>query len=149
MLDRACVLIKNHNQSVALFHSQGNRLLQALYIWCIGHFKLINHNLDIVILVAIHFHALYNVEHLTIYTDMQIAFAAHTLEQFAVMTFTTANEWCQDVDFMTGIVVRNHIQHTLFSVAYHLLACSKAIGSTGSGKEQTQIVVNLGGSTNC
>ena len=148
MLDRARVLIKNHNQSVALFHGEGDCLLQALHIGRFGYFELVNHYLDIVILVAIHFHALYNVEHLTIYADMQIAFAAHTLEQFAVMTFTTTNEWCQDVDFMTGIVVRNHIQHTFLGVAYHLLACSKAIGATGSGKEQTQIVVNLGSGAN-
>ena len=45
---------------------------------------------------------------------------------------------------MSGIIVGNHIEHSLFGITHHLLASSKAISASGSGKEQSHIVVDFG-----
>ena len=45
---------------------------------------------------------------------------------------------------MSGIIVGNHIEHTLFGITHHLLAGGKTVSTAGAGKEQSHVVVNLG-----
>ena len=95
------------------------------------------------VLVAINLHATGDFHHLPVDTDVQITLTAHSLEEFTVMTLTTANEWSQDKDTMTCIVVEDHINHLLFCILHHLLTSSIAVSTSGTGKEQTQVVVDL------
>ena len=94
VLDLPRVLIKNHDQSIALLHGDGDRFLEAFFVGRLGHFHAVYNHFDVVIFVTVNLHALNNLQHLSVYSDMQIAFAAHALEELAVVTLTTANHGC-------------------------------------------------------
>ena len=63
-----------------------NTIFKALVILGL-HGQLVNHDLYVMVLVAICFHAAHNLFHLTIHTHIKISFLAHALKQFAIMTF--------------------------------------------------------------
>ena len=71
-------LVENHDESLALLHSQGHRLLQAVNFT--AHRHLVNDHFDVVVLVAVHLHASGNLLQLSINADVQVALAAHVLE---------------------------------------------------------------------
>ena len=145
MLDLASVLIENHNQSVALLHGDRDGFFKTLLIGSLGHLHAVDNNLDVVVLITVNLHALHYLQHLSVNSNMHVTLTAHAFEELAVMTFTTAYYRSKNVNLMSGVVVCNHVEHTLFGITYHLLAGSKAIGATGTGKEQSHVVVNLGG----
>ena len=95
------------------------------------------------VLVAVHLHASDNLLHLAVYPYVQVALAAHGLEELTIVTLTTADERGQDKDLPTGIVVDDHVKHFLLRIFHHLLTSGIAIGLTGPGEEQTQVVVYL------
>ena len=97
------------------------------------------------VFVTIDFHTLHDFVHLTIDTDIEVALATHGLEEFAIMTLTSMNQWCQEDNLLALVVVKNHLDNTLFGVLYHLFARSVTVCSAGTGKEQAHVVVNLGG----
>ena len=97
------------------------------------------------VLITVNLHALNYLQHLSVNSYMHVSLAAHALEELAIMSFSTTYYRSQNVNLMSGVVVGNHVENTLFGIAHHLLAGSKAIGTSGTGKEQSQVVVNLGG----
>ncbi len=46
---------------------------------------------------------------------------------------------------MSGIVVEDHLQDALLGVLHHLLTGGVAVGTASTGKEQTEVVVDLCG----
>ena len=97
------------------------------------------------VLIAVHFHASGNLHHLPVDADVQIALAAHGLEELAVVALAAPHQRGEDEDFPPGIVVEDHVDHALLGVFHHLLAGGVAVGTAGTGKEQAQVVVDLGG----
>ena len=97
------------------------------------------------VLVAVHLHALDDFLQLSINADVQVAFAAHAFKEFAVMSFTAAYDGSQNHDFPSGIVVPYHVEHAFFRIFHHRFASHVAVGLAGTGIEQSQKVVNLGG----
>ena len=57
------------------------------------------------------------------------------------------NQWSEDVNAAVGIAVENHFDNFLFRIFYHFFACCIAVSCSGTCVEQTQIIVNLSGST--
>ena len=152
MLDAARVFVEDHDQAVALFHGNGDRLLQTLVgsdlartLMQRGDLQLVDHHLDVVVLIAVHFHASGNLHHLPVDADVQIALAAHGLEELAVVALAAPHQRGEDEDLPPGIVVEDHVDHALLGVFHHLLAGGVAVGTAGTGKEQAQVVVDLGG----
>ena len=146
MLHAARVLVENHNESVALFHGDADRLLEAFDSSAVGRGnEFVDHHLDVVVLITVHLHAAGNLHHLSVDADIQIALAAHGLEEFTVVTFTASYQRSENQDFLTVIVLKDHVDDALLGVFHHLLASGITIGTAGTGKEQTQVVVDLGG----
>ena len=143
MLDLVCVLVEYQDEAFALFHGDGDGLLQAAAV-LLADLQFVNDHLDVVIFIAIHFHAAYNFLHLSVYPDVQIAFAAHRLEKFAVVTLSAAYQRSQDENLVPIVVVQDHVEHLFLSIFHHLLARHVAICLSGSGKEQTHVVVYFG-----
>ena len=79
---------------------------------------------------------------------MQVTLATHGLKKLSVMSLAATDDRCQNQDFMTGIVVLNHLEQPLLGVFHHRLACVVAVGLSCTGKEQAQEIVYLGGGTN-
>ena len=100
------------------------------------------------VLVAVHLHAPRYLLQLAVDTDGEEALAAHLLEQLAIVALTAAHQRGQDEDAPSGIVVPNHVDDLLLGILHHGLAGHIAVGTTGTGKEQTQVVVNLSGGAN-
>ena len=107
MLDGTCFIVHNHHEAFALFHGYLNGLLQTIVRKLRIRFNShpVDNHLDIMILVAIHFHALFDFLHLSVDTDMQITLTTHALKEFAVVALTTTYQWSQNKNLTTGIVV--------------------------------------------
>ena len=147
MLDFPRVIVHNHDETFALFHSCLDGLLQT-FIGTLYSYA-VNDHFDVVGLVTVHLHALLNLLHLAINTDMQVALLAHRFEQFTIVTLTTMYQWCQNQNLASSIVVLDHVDDLLLGVFYHWFARLIAISFAGTGKQQTHIVVNLGSRTYC
>ena len=99
------------------------------------------------VLITVDFHAADDFEHLAIDAHVEVALAAHGLEELAVVSLTTLDQWGKDKDAVAGIVVKNHVEYLLFSVFHHLLASGVAVCTACTGKEQTHVVIDLCRST--
>ena len=62
------------------------------------------------------------------------------------MTFALAYEGSEQEDSLALIIAENHVDDLFLGIFHHLLATLIAVCSTGAGIEQTEIIVNLGGS---
>ena len=144
-----CFLVQNHHQAVALLHRNGYCFAQPLIRKRARQLELVDDDLDIVVLVAIHLHASGDVQQFTIDTDIEVSLAAHTLEKFAVMTFSVADEWGKDIDGAFLVVVLNHLHHLFLRVSHHLFARHIAVGCSSPCKQQSQVVVDFSGGTHC
>ena len=141
------VLVHNHQQSVALFHGRCHTLAQAVVARRVGrvHRHLVDHHLYIMVLVAIHLHAALYLHDGAVHADIEVAFAAHGLEEFAVVSLAVADQRRQNVDAAVLIVASDHLQHLLLGVFHHFLARHITVCRAGARVEQTQVVVHLGG----
>ena len=113
--------IQNHDESVALVHGGGYALFQSVFV-LVAHHHLVDNYFDVVVLVAVQFHAVYHFAYLSVHTDIQIAFLAYLFEEFLVMALTGAYKGCKDVYPLAHIVFPNQTQNLFFGVFYHLLA---------------------------
>ena len=89
MLYFACVIVHNHDKTLALFHGYLNGLLKTLVSTLDG--QSVNHYFDVVSLITVDLHALFDFLYLTIDPHMQIAFLAHRLKQFTIVALTSVN----------------------------------------------------------
>ena len=87
---------------------------------------------------------MHHLAHLTIDTHIEEALAAHLLEELAVVSLAGLDEWSQDEDGATLIIIQYEVDNLLLGILDHLLARSVGVGLTGTGKEQAQVVVHLG-----
>ena len=99
------------------------------------------------ILIAIYLHALSHFHQIAIHTHVQVAFSAHGLEEFTVVSFTATHQWGEDKNLFTLVAIQNHVEHFLFRIFHHFLARHVTIGFTSTCKEQTYVVVDLCGGT--
>ena len=137
--------LKNHYHAVALFHSRRHTLADTFLIFFLHH-QFIDHSFYIVVLVAVGFHIGNDFEDVAVESHVEIPLFAHTFEEFAVMTLALANEWSEQEDSLALIFAENHVDDLFLGIFHHLLATLIAVCSTGAGIEQTEIIVNLGGS---
>ena len=138
----ARLIVENHHQSLALFHCHLDTLLQSS-VDVILDSHPVNDSLDIVCLVTVNLHALFDFQHLAIHSDVQIAFTAQTVEEFTIMSLTTAHQWSQNQYLASHIVLGNHLNDLLFRIFHHRLARFIAVSLACAGKKQTHIVVDL------
>ena len=136
--------LKNHHHAVALFHSRRHTLADAFLILFLHH-QFIDHSFYIVVLVAVGFHIGNDFEDVAVESHVEIPLSAHAFEEFAVMTLALAYEGSEQEDSLALIIAENHVDDLFLGIFHHLLATLVAVGSTGAGIEQAEIVVNLGG----
>ena len=138
--------IEYHHQAIALLHGRSDTLLQAVLV-LVGYHHLVNHHFDVVVLVSVQLHAMSHFAHFAIYPDIEIALLPHIFEEFLVMSLTGSDQRSQQIDALAEVVLTNQFQNLFFGILHHLLARQVRIGHTGTGKKQTEIVVNFRGCT--
>ena len=104
VLQLTAVFVEDHDESLALTHSDGDRLLEALTVFA-GHLQFVDNHLDVVVLITVDLHTADNLKHLTIDAYVEITLAAHGLKEFAVVTLTTAYQRCQYKNATPFVVV--------------------------------------------
>ena len=134
--------IQQLNDALTLCHGGGKALPEPLIILLLRN-QLIYHNLHVVVLVAVQLHAGNNFPNLTVHPDTQIAFSANILKKFFVMTLARLDHRCQEQDLPTLVFIQDKVYNLVLRIAHHLLSAQVRIGLTGTGKEQTEIIVNL------
>ena len=85
------------------------------------------------IFITVNLHALHNFVHLAIDAYIKVTFTSHGLKEFAIMSFTTMNQWGQKENLLALIVVEYHLDNTLFCILYHFLTRGIAVGFTSTG----------------
>ena len=63
------------------------------------------------------------------------------------MSLTGTNQRSQQVDTLSLILFMDHIENLFFGVLHHFLSRKIGIGDAGSGKKQTEVVVDFGSGT--
>ena len=96
------------------------------------------------IFVSVEFHSVNNLLNLAVDPYGQIAFAAHGIEKFAVMTLSATHERRKNIDSRIVIFRVNEVVNLVFSIFYHLLAADVRVSLAGTGKKKSEIIVNLG-----
>ena len=71
-----------------------------------------------------------------IHTNVEVTLAAHALEEFTIMPLALANEWGEEEDAMTSVVVEYHVDDLFLGVFHHRLAAVIAVGGAGTSIEQ-------------
>ena len=121
MADFIGACIQYHDQAIALLHSRSYALLQPLVVLFSGNHHLVDNHFDIVVLVAVQFHAVRNFTDFAIHPNIEIPFLSHLLEEFLVMSLSGTDKWCQHIDTLALIFVINEVQNLFFGVFDHLL----------------------------
>ena len=96
------------------------------------------------VLVSIDLHALGHLHQFAIHTGIEIALLADAVEEFAIMSLAALDHGCEEVDAFAVVVLEEEMQDVFLGVFDHLLACLIAERLTGTGIEQTQVVVDFG-----
>ena len=107
------------------------------------HGEFVYNDLDVVVLVAVRFHSALNLFYLSVDAHIYISLLPEAFEEFAVVAFALAYEWCQHENAVSCIVGHNHVEHLLFGVFHHLLASGVAVSGGSTGEEQSKVVVDL------
>ena len=136
--------LDDRHHAVALFHGVGHALADALFVGLLHH-EFVYHHLDVVVLVAVYLHSRHNLQYLSVHPHIEIALAAHAVEEFAVVALALANERGEEIDGLALVFVENHVDDLLLGVFHHRLAAAVAVGCAGAGVEKAQVVVYLGG----
>ena len=108
------------------------------------HLDAVNHDLDVVGLVAVHHHAELDLAQFSIHAHAGEACLTDVFEQLAVVTFAATDGGGQDVDTLAIKLLEDEVGDLLFGVAHHALAGVVGIGLADAGVEQAQEVVDLG-----
>ena len=149
MLHAACLIVHDHQESLSLFYGDVDTLLETVgrggrLVRTDGvDGETVDDDLDVMVLVTVDLHATGNLLYLSVYTDMEVSFSSHTLEKLTVMTLTTSYHRGKDENLLPGIVVHDHLDDFLFRVFHHRLPRHITVSLTGTGKEQSHIVIDL------
>ena len=95
------------------------------------------------VLVTVNFHAASYLHERTVDAHVQVTLAPHGLKELTVMSLTIPDKWSKDEYFPIVIVVKNQFNHFFFRIFYHFLTCGIAVGTSGTGEEQSHVVVYL------
>ena len=138
--------IEYHQQPVTLLHRRSHALFQAFFLF-VRHHGLIDNHLDIMVLITVQLHAMHDFLHLSVDPHIQVTFLPHLFEKFFIMPLPSTHQRCQDINPFSFIVAPDKVENLFFGILHHLFARQIRIGYSGTRKEQTQVVVNLGSGT--
>ena len=138
-----CVLVVHHHQPVALREGVTHALAQPLRVLR-AHLEFVDHHLDVVVLVAVEFHALHRLAQFAVHAHREKALLAHGLEEFLVMSFARAHQRREQQHLAPFVVREEHVHDFLFRIFHHRLARHVAVCRGGAGEEQAQEVVDFG-----
>ena len=77
--------IEHHEQSLALGHCRRHTLRQS-FVVLVTDGKLIDHHLNVVVLIAVQLHPVHHFAHLSVNPYVEVAFLPHLLEQLLVVS---------------------------------------------------------------
>ena len=135
--------IKNHNLSIALLESLFNGVRKAFIVEA-THFQAVNHEFDIMILVAVNLHAVCEFAEVSIHPHIDISFLNQLLKKLFIVSLAVFNERCQDIDFAVGIFVENKVDNLIGGIFHHLLATLIAICIRHTSIQETKEIINFG-----
>ena len=138
----AVLVVQYHQDALALAESRLDSLAEAGGVSVCT--QAVDHQLDVVHLVAVHLHLVGNLLHLAIDTDFKEAFLRHLLEELAVVTLAPFHQRCENHDVAATVFRGNDFQNLLLAVLHHGLATDGAVGLADAGVEQAQQVVGVG-----
>ena len=140
------VLVEQHQQPVALHHSGRHAVAQPLVVLRL-HLQLVDDHLDVVVLVAVNLQPGHRLADFAIDADVEVALAAHLLEQLAVVALSAAHQRSEYHHRPPLVLTKDKLDDFLLGVLHHTLAGLVGIGVGSTGIEQTEVVIDLGGRT--
>ena len=108
-----------------------------------GRLQPIYDDLDGVVAVAVELHAGHEFLHLAVDAHPDESLAACALEELAVVTFSVAHEWCQQLYLVAAVVLLDEFYDLILGVFHHGLACLPRESVAGTSEEQAEVVVDF------
>ena len=108
------------------------------------YFKTIDYNFYGVFLVQLQLRRLFNLHHLTIDAGADEPLRIHLGQQLLMLPLAFANDWRQQHQLALLWQSQHRIDHLADRLHLKLLIVVWAARDTGAGKQQTQIVIDLG-----
>ncbi len=137
------LLVQHHQHILALLHGKGDRLRQA-DSGSGADPDPVDHDLDIVDLIAVELHAVRQFAHLPVDPHMKESLFADLIEQFAVMSLATLDQRGEHEDLLAVVLFQDEINDLLLAVPHHLLSCLVRVGVGDAGVQEPHEVVDLG-----
>ena len=137
------IVIVNHHRPFALPH----RLLQAFeqpFADILFHHEPVDDQLDMVDFITVELHPGMHLTNLTVHTGIEVAFFNKTLEQFAVVSFTPADQRRQQRDLAPGKIAQDQVDDLRIGMVYHQFARDGRIGVRRPREKQAEKIVDLG-----
>src|SRR5665647_2886276 len=108
---KACVaryLIKDHDDSLTMFHRNINRVAKSFSVVSIDY-QLVNHHLNVVNFVPVHFITVRHLSDFAINPCIQKTLFADLVEEFTVMTFSSPNDGCKNHRSFSAELFKNQV----------------------------------------
>ena len=126
MADFIRVHIADEHLSFALLHGNCDTLNKS-FVVLILNLKSVDDNLYAVIAIAVELHARQEFLHLSIYSCIEITFAANGFEEFFVVSFAVLDEGSKQDDSFAEVFIQEQIDNLFFRIANHLFATNVRI----------------------
>src|SRR5207253_150578 len=100
-------------------------------------------------LVAVNLHLRYEIIYFTIDTNFQVTFLPDIFKQFAVMTFSTADQRSEQRNLLPGKFLVDILHDLFFAEFYHFLARIVAVRFGSTCKKKPHEIIDLRDRTHC
>ena len=125
-----------HHDAFAHIHCFFDAFFEAVNIFFFDD-EFVDDNFDVVVMVAVEFHASVDFLYYAIDTDIRVAFFADAFEELFVVTFTVTDYRREEIYGLTFVVFKYKVEDLLVGIFNHRLSRNVAICSSSTGIEQT------------
>src|SRR6266498_4865402 len=98
--------------------------------------------------ITVDLHARSQIFYFTIHSYFQKTSFANIFKQFAVMTFTSPDQWRKQCDFFPSEFLKNIFYNFFFTKLHHFFAGVVTVCLADTCEEKTEKIINFGNSAN-
>ena len=112
-----------------------SKAFRLLFLTGCIDFQLVDHHLDVVVLISVGLQTTGEFLYLAIDTNVEVAFLAHALKKLTIVAFPLSHQGRKNVNRLSVVVAENHRDDFLLGILDHFLATLVAVGCAGTSVE--------------
>src|SRR5690625_1485138 len=137
-------MLQHHHNTLTLVHGRFNALFQAFLVFrFVIHQKTVHHDLNVMGLIPVQFHAFDDVPDLSIDPDLYKSLFGNLFKEFPVVAFPGTDHRGKDIDPLVMKLRNEQFPNLIIGVAHHFLTSVVAIGIASPGVEKPEEIIDL------